>query len=77
MNIARGKNIAGGNNIILKLSTATYELVRTTLPNFPHRNINYSATTETVKDENDLIVEVHKKIMNRTKDGLANHTNIL
>ena len=62
-------NIARGNNIILKLSTATYELVRTALPNFFHRYTNYSAITETVKEENDLIVEESMKIMNRTKDG--------
>jgi hypothetical protein len=49
-------DIARGNNIILKLSTATYELVRTALPNFFHRYTNYSAIAETVKGENDLLL---------------------
>ena len=61
--------IAQGGNIVLDLSSSTYELVKNNIPKFYATNQDYTAVLTTSKDENNLIVEEIYRIKNRLKNG--------
>ena len=61
--------IASGNNIVIKFSTATYEIFRRSLSLYMDKNQSYCAINETVEEKNGLIVEEVMKVMNRTMNG--------
>ena len=67
--------IAAGNNIVIKLSTATYELFKKACKPFFDVNESYIAEITLNKDKTNLITEEVFRIKNRLKNGSAGKSN--
>ena len=65
--------VAAGNDVI-KLSTSTYELVRSNLKTFYDNHLNYVASVTVCRDNTNLQIDETWRVTNRLKNGSAGKT---
>lgn len=67
--------VAAGNNVVIQLSTSTYELVRNNLKKFYDNHINYVASVTVSIDNTNLQIDETWRVNNRLKNGSVGKTH--
>lgn len=67
--------VAAGNNVVIKLSASTYELVKSNLKTFYDNHINYVASVTVSRDNTNLQIDETWRVTNRLKNGSVGKTH--